>query len=447
MKYALSFNVFKRPSMAKLIRSNDADFNQCLQAILASSMEFNTAIIDTVANILQSVQSQGDEALLHYTEKFDGHASIVVTKEDIATAYAAIPENSPLYQALYLAKQRITDYHIKQLPQALDYIDPSNVRLGNLWRPLSSVGMYVPGGLASYPSSVLMNAIPALVAGVKRLVMVVPAPQNKLNPALLVAADMVGIKEIFKVGGAQAIAALAYGTKTIPNVDKIVGPGNAYVAAAKRQVFGKVGIDMIAGPSEILVVSDAHTPPEWIAADLLSQAEHDVNARSLLITDDESWAIQVQHAITAHLATLSRRNIAEESWNKRGAIIIVNNIEKEAISLINQIAPEHLELALDDARIETMLPLIQHAGAIFIGRYTPEAMGDYTAGPSHVLPTAGTARFSSGLSVYDFLKRISLIGCSKGAFETLAPVTRTLANSEQLSAHALSVKIRQTPIS
>jgi histidinol dehydrogenase len=428
----------------KIIHSTDKKFPELLRSLLAGSMEFDPSIMDTVSHIIQNVRAKGDQAVAEYTKQFDGHTSLKVGSEEIAAAKAIHPPGSELYQALELAARRISAYHYEQMPRPLDYVDPSNVRLGNLWRPLASVGMYVPGGLASYPSSVLMNAIPAQVAGVKRLVMMVPAPNNQLDPSLLVAADMLGIQEIFKVGGAQAIAALAYGTKTIPAVDKIVGPGNAYVAAAKRQVFGQVGIDMVAGPSEIVVVSDAKTPAAWVAADLLSQAEHDVNARSLLITDDEKWAKHVLKEISTQIDHLDRKEIAQESWDKRGAVIIVNNLEQEAIEVINIIAPEHLELALDEVRAEKMLPFIQHAGAIFVGRYTPEAIGDYVAGPSHVLPTAGTARFSSGLSVYDFLKRISLISCPKDAFGSLAHGTKILADNERLGAHALSVTIRQT---
>lgn len=428
--------------MSKILNSRAEDFISSFQQLLTQHVAFSTEI-DTVAHsILEDIRREGDTALLRYTKEFDHHSAIIVQPEEIAHARKICPPTSSVSRALEEAKARITAYHQAQMPHSLDYTDAQGVRLGNLWRPVQTVGMYVPGGRASYPSSVLMNAIPALVAGVKRLVMVVPAPNNELNPAILVAADMLGIKEIFKVGGAQAIAALTYGTGTIPAVDKIVGPGNAFVASAKRQVFGQVGIDMVAGPSEILVVADATQPPEWVAADLLSQAEHDTAARSLLITTDEAWAHQVLAAINAHLVTLERRDIASKSWHQQGAIILVDTLEN-AVPLINQIAPEHLQLMMPPERYESMLPRIYNAGAIFLGNYTPEAIGDYIAGPSHVLPTSGTARFSSGLSVYDFLKRISLIGCAKDAFNTLAPATETLAKSEGLDAHALSITLRR----
>lgn len=428
--------------MPEILDSTASDFTLRFKQLLTQQERSSAAADTTACAILEDVRQHGDAALLRYTREFDRHASIIVQPEEIAEAKKACPPGSPVYQALCEAKTRITAYHQAQMPEELDYIDHQGVRLGNLWRPVQTVGMYVPGGRASYPSSVLMNAIPALVAGAKRCVMVVPAPDNHLNPAVLLAADMLGIQDIFKVGGAQAIAALAYGTDTIPAVDKIVGPGNAFVASAKRQVFGQVGIDMIAGPSEILIVADATQPPEWVAADLLSQAEHDTAARSLLITADKAWAEQVLVAIERCLAALDRHDIASTSWNQHGAIILVPELQ-DAVPLINQIAPEHLQLMMAPERYEAMLPLIHSAGAIFLGNYTPEAIGDYMAGPSHVLPTSGTARFSSGLSVYDFLKRVSLIGCSREAFEALAPATEALATSESLGAHALSIAIRQ----
>ena len=428
--------------MPKILHRMAREFPETFRALLGQQIQLASEVDNTVSSILSDIRLQGDDALLRYTEQFDHHTQLRVQPSEIQAARKACPPDSDLYQALVFARERITAYHQAQMPQSIDYTDASGVRLGNLWRPIQTVGMYVPGGLASYPSSVLMNAIPALVAGVKKLIMTVPAPNGQLNPAILVAADMLGIEDIFKVGGAQAIGALAYGTETIPAVDKIVGPGNAFVAAAKRQAFGHVGIDMVAGPSEILVVSDASTPPEWVAADLLSQAEHDANARSLLITNDQRWAYLVLAAIDAQLKTLPRREIAAASWEQYGAIIIVDDMA-QSTSLINQIAPEHLQLMLSDTQIEAMLPLIHNAGAIFLGQYTPEAIGDYTAGPSHVLPTSGTARFSSGLSVYDFLKRVSLIGCSQQAFSTLAHATETLARSEKLDAHARSITLRR----
>lgn len=344
-----------------------------------------------------------------------------------------------MIRGLELAANRIASYHQKQLPQSFDYIDEIGVRLGNIWKPIKVAGLYVPGGTANYPSSVLMNAIPAKIAGVKELVMTTPAPHGKINPAVLAAARIAGVTEIYKIGGAQAIAAMALGGNSVPNVDKIVGPGNAYVAAAKRELSNIIGIDMIAGPSEILVVADKNTNPRWIAADLLSQAEHDENAQAILITNEESYARLVITAVEEHLTILPRADIARKSWNNKGVVIVDANFT-HTTDLINYIAPEHLELAIDNA--EEMANMVINAGAIFLGRYAPEAIGDYMAGPSHVLPTSGTARFSSGLSVYDFLKRTSLIGCSLEAFMNLAPAAACLADSEGLQAHALSLRIR-----
>jgi histidinol dehydrogenase len=325
------------------------------------------------------------------------------------------------------------------LPQPIDYRDAEGVRLAQRWRPLAAAGLYVPGGTAAYPSSVLMNAIPAKVAGVERLVMVVPAPDGVLNPLVLAAAQLAGVDEVYRVGGAQAIAALAYGTETIAPVDKIVGPGNRYVAAAKRQVFGRVGIDMIAGPSEILVVADRRNDPAWIAADLLSQAEHDEAAQAILMTDDGVFAARVEAAIEAHLARLPRAPIARASWQAHGAIVILGGWD-EAPALIDRLAPEHLELALDEA--DALAERVRHAGAIFLGRHTPEAIGDYIAGPNHVLPTARSARFASGLGVLDFMKRTSLVGCDPAGFAALAPAAIRLAEAEGLDAHALSLSLR-----
>ena len=328
---------------------------------------------------------------------------------------------------------------LAQLREQMPELDKLGVRLAARWRPVAAAGLYVPGGTAAYPSSVLMNAIPAKVAGVERLVITVPTPRGVLNPLVLAAAQMVGIDEIYRVGGAQAIAALAYGTATIAAVDKIVGPGNAYVAAAKRRVFGKVGIDMIAGPSEILVVADRQNDPEWIAADLLSQAEHDGAAQAILITDDADFAAEVEVAIERHLAQLPRAQIARASWQAYGAILIVTDWD-EAPALIDRIAPEHLELALDEA--DALAERVHHAGAIFLGRHTPEAIGDYIAGPNHVLPTARSARFASGLGVLDFLKRSSLVRCDAASLAALAPSAIRLAEAEGLDAHALSLSIR-----
>ena len=405
--------------------------------------EINTGVKKTVAEIAEDVIKNRDEALIKYTNKFDrvnvqSVAELKVTKAEIDEAYKATSPD--VIKALEEAAKRIADYHIKQMPKDIDYIDGVGVRLGNIWKPVESVGLYVPGGLASYPSSVLMNAVPAKVAGVEKLIMVVPAPEGKLNQVVLAAARVAGVTEIYKIGGAQA---LACGTPTIPMVYKIVGPGNAYVAEAKRYFSGTVGIDMVAGPSEILVVADSKNNPDWIAADLLSQAEHDADARSILITDTQEFADKVEKAVEKTLATLVRKDIASKSWENNGMIIIAeSDFENKAIELNNLIAPEHLELALEDDVASRMVAKVKNAGAIFLGRYTPEAIGDYIAGPSHVLPTSGNARFSSGLSVYDFLKRVSLIGCTKESFARLAKNTETLANEEGLGAHGLSVTIR-----
>ncbi len=390
------------------------------------------------------MRAEGEKALLAYTKQFDRFEAtaenIKVTPQEIANALSLCsPE---LITSLKVAAKRIRDYSQRQMPADLNYTDEQGVRLGHRWTPIESVGIYVPGGLAAYPSSVLMNAVPAKVAGVARLVMVVPAPDGKLNPSLLAAAHVAGIEEIYKIGGAQAIAALAYGTESIAPVDKIVGPGNAYVSEAKRQVFGKVGIDMIAGPSEILVIADNNNNPAWIAADLLSQAEHDVMAQSVLITDDAKFAHAVEAQVKQILNTLPRREIAEASWEKYGAVILVRDWQ-QACDIANVLAPEHVELAVENP--EALLPNIRHAGAIFLGRHTPEAIGDYVAGPSHVLPTSRTARFSSGLSVFDFLKRTSLIGCSPESLAKISDYAEVLAVTEGLDAHALSVTLRRKP--
>jgi histidinol dehydrogenase len=325
------------------------------------------------------------------------------------------------------------------MPEDLDYVDAAGIRLGARWRPIAAVGIYVPGGLAAYPSSVLMNAIPARVAGVERVAMVVPAPEGKLNPLVLAAARLAGVSEIYRIGGAQAVAALAYGTATIPAVDKIVGPGNVYVAAAKRRVFGTVGIDMIAGPSEILVLADAANDPAWIAADLLSQAEHDTAAQAILVTNDAAFADAVARVVEAQLKTLPRGSIAGESWARHGAVIVVRGWD-EALPLVDRIAPEHLEIALEGA--EALADRVRNAGAIFLGRHTPEAIGDYVGGPNHVLPTARSARFSSGLGVQDFMKRTSLLSCGPEGLRAVGPAAVDLARAEGLDAHALSIAIR-----
>lgn len=427
--------------MSEILMANDALFENRLKTLLSAKLEGDDSLNLVVGDIIAAVRERGDAAVIDYTTRFDRFVmtreKLQVTEQEIEAAYSICQKDH--LDALQAAADRIATYHQRQLPQGFQYVDDVGVTLGNRWTPVESVGLYVPGGLASYPSSVLMNAIPARVAGVKTLVMAVPAPDGEINPLVLAAAKIAAVDTVYRIGGAQAIAALAYGTETITPVDKIVGPGNAYVAMAKRQVFGKVGIDMIAGPSEILVVADSKNNPRWIAADLLSQAEHDKAARSLLITDDRAFAEKVSDAVKELLATLHRKEIATASWEQNGAIIVVDVLET-AIPIVNMIAPEHLELAIDQPEI--FAEKIHNAGAIFLGRYTPEAMGDYIAGPSHVLPTAGTARFSSGLSVFDFLKRISVIGCSEAAFGALSHPVALLAKAEGLDAHALSVSIR-----
>jgi histidinol dehydrogenase len=418
-------------------RSFVADF----AALLAAKREMEADVDAAVAQILADVKARGDTAVIDCTARFDRlkltPSTMRVPAKDIAAAGSSCAPET--LAALRLAAERIEAYHRRQVPEDFSFTDGAGVRLGSRWRPIAAVGIYVPGGTAAYPSSVLMNAVPAKVAGVERLVMVVPSPGGVLNPLVLAAASLAGVDEVYRIGGAQAVGALAYGTATIAAVDKIVGPGNAYVAAAKRRVFGTVGIDMIAGPSEILVVADRGNDPAWIAADLLSQAEHDAASQAILITDGKSFADDVAGAVDRHLAALPRQAIAAESWRKHGAIITVHNWD-EAVALVDRIAPEHLELALDDA--EAFSAKVRNAGAIFLGRHTPEAIGDYVAGPNHVLPTARSARFSSGLGVLDFLKRTSLLACDAESLRAIGPAAVTLARAEGLDAHALSVAIR-----
>ena len=430
--------------MSKLLCYDEENFiGKFSEAIHAVKLELDLSVEEVVTSILQQVKEKGDAALIELTNKFDkttieDAAELSLPKLVWDDAYYSCSNET--ISALHTAAERIRTYHEKQLPDDFHYTDAVGVTLGNVWKPVEVAGVYVPGGLASYPSSVLMNAIPAKVAGVKKVVMVVPTPNGELNPLVLAAAKVAEVDEIYTVGGAQAVAALAYGTETVPKVDVIAGPGNAYVAAAKRLVYGQVGIDMIAGPSEILVVADRKNNPEWIAADLLSQAEHDKAARSILITDDKSFAEAVLQAVENTLVSLERESIARESWEKNGLVVVVESLT-DALPLINEVAPEHLELAIE--KPEEWLKHINNAGAIFMGRYTPEAIGDYIAGPSHVLPTAGTARFSSGLSVFSFLKRISVIGSTQESFAKIADETVLLAKKEGLGAHALSVSIRQ----
>ena len=421
--------------------SAQADFETRFTDFLAAKREVEEDVDTTVAAILADVRARGDAALIDYTERFDrlhlAPGELRIGAAELAAAEAACPAET--LAALRLAADRISDFHRRQKPEDLRYEDAAGMRLGHRWTALAAAGLYVPGGTAAYPSSVLMNALPAQIAGVERLVMVVPTPDGRVNPLVLAAARIAGLEEIYRVGGAQAVAALAYGTETIAPVDKIVGPGNAYVAAAKRQVFGAVGIDLIAGPSEILVVADGANDPSWIAADLLSQAEHDTAAQAVLITDDADFAEAVARAAEVHLQALPRSEIAGASWEAHGAIIVVGSLD-EAPGLVDRIAPEHLEIATEAP--EAFAERVRHAGAIFLGRHTPEAIGDYVAGPNHVLPTSRSARFSSGLSVLDFMKRTSVIGCGPGALASVGPAAVTLARAEGLDAHALSVTIR-----
>jgi histidinol dehydrogenase len=396
----------------------------------------------TVRDILDDVRARGDAALLELTAKLDRYETtadgLKVTAGELDAALGQCDRDT--VAALELARGRIADHHDRQKPADLDYTDASGVRMGHRWTPVDAVGLYVPGGTAAYPSSVLMNAVPAKVAGVERVVMVVPAPDGVLNPLVLAAARVAGIDEIYRVGGAQAVAALTYGTQTIAPVDKIVGPGNAYVASAKKQVFGQVGIDMIAGPSEVLVVADRDNDPAILGADLLAQSEHDVNAQAILITDDDGLAEAVQRAVDTHLQRLPRSEIAGESWRRHGAVITVDDVTRDAGPLIDRVAPEHLELQVADP--DGLLATFRHAGAIFMGRHAPEVLGDYVAGPNHVLPTGRSARFSSGLSVLDFMKRSSLLQGSAEGFRAIGPAAMALARAEGLDAHALSVKLR-----
>ncbi len=427
--------------MSVRLSTRDPGFEAAFAGLVEAKRETAADVDAAVAAIIEDVAARGDAALIDYTSRFDGieitAAGLRLSAREIAEGAAAAPRETAA--ALRLAAERIESFHHRQLPAALDYVDGLGVRLAARWRPVAAAGLYVPGGTAAYPSSVLMNAIPAKVAGVERLVMVVPTPGGVPNPLVLAAAELVGIDEIYRVGGAQAVAALAYGTATIRPVDKIVGPGNAYVAAAKRRVFGRVGIDMIAGPSEILVVADNKNDPEWIAADLLSQAEHDSAAQAILIADDSDFAAAVAAAVERRLALLPRAAIARASWRANGAVLLVADWS-EAPALIDRLAPEHLELAIEDA--DWMADRVRHAGAIFLGRWTPEAIGDYIAGPNHVLPTARSARFASGLGVLDFLKRTSLVRCDAASLAALAPAAISLAEAEGLEAHALSLAIR-----
>ncbi len=427
--------------MPMFLSTADADFEAGFAQLLGQKREEAEDVDQAVAAIIADVRARGDAAVIDLTAKYDRlaltPATLTFSPGEIAAEVAKVsPEDRA---ALELAARRIRAYHERQMPADAWWQDAAGVGLGWRWTPVSAAGLYVPGGTASYPSSVLMNAIPAQVAGVERLVICCPTPGGVVNPLVLLAAQIAGVDTIYRIGGAQAVAALAYGTETIPPVDKITGPGNAWVAAAKRRVFGRVGIDMIAGPSEVLVIADAANDPDWIALDLLSQAEHDVSAQSILITDDPAFGQAVARAVEARLETLERRVIAGQSWRDNGAVIVVRSME-EAAALSDRIAPEHLELCV--ANPDALSANIRHAGAIFLGHWTPEAIGDYVGGPNHVLPTARSARFSSGLSVMDFVKRTTLTRVTPAALAAIGPPAERLATSESLQAHALSVRAR-----
>lgn len=427
--------------MPVFLNTQAADFDADFTALLSAKREDSPDVDEVVAGIIHDVRTRGDAAVIELTAKFDrlelAPDTLRFSESEIAALVAQVSDAERA--ALELAAERIRAYHAKQLPEDMLWEEETGAQLGWRWTPVSAAGLYVPGGLASYPSSVLMNAIPAKVAGVERLAIVVPTPDGVANPLVLLAAQLAGVDEIYRIGGAQAVAALAYGTESIPPVDKITGPGNAFVAAAKRRVFGKVGIDMIAGPSEILVIADQHANPDWIALDLLSQAEHDESAQSILITDSQAMADAVVTAVEKHLETLERRAIAGASWQDYGAVVLVADLD-QAAALSNRVAPEHLELCVEDP--DALAAKITHAGAIFLGGWTPEAIGDYIGGPNHVLPTARSARFSSGLSVMDFVKRTTLAKMTPAALQAIGPAAETLAISESLEAHGLSVRAR-----
>jgi histidinol dehydrogenase len=417
------------------------DFPRAFEKLLGMKREASVEIDDTVRDIIADVVARGDEAVIDYTSRFDkldlSPQTLRISDDEIDRALEEC--RGETLDALELAKSRIDAYHQAQKPANYSTTDDVGVSMGWRWTAIQAVGLYVPGGTASYPSSVLMNAVPARVAGVDRVVMVAPTPRGEVNPLVLAAARIAGVDEVYRIGGAQAVAALAYGTATIAPVAKIVGPGNAYVAAAKRRVFGQVGIDMIAGPSEVLIIADRHANPDWVAIDLLAQAEHDTAAQSILVTDDAGLADAVETAIERHLTTLPRAEIARTSWRDYGAIILVEKLE-DAIPLVDRIAPEHLEIETEDP--DALADKVRNAGSIFLGAHTPEAIGDYVAGPNHVLPTARSARFSSGLGVLDFMKRTSILRCTPEALRAVGPAAIALGRSEGLEAHARSVAIR-----
>jgi histidinol dehydrogenase len=427
--------------MVLRLRTDAPDFGEAFKRLLASKREQSVDVEAVVRGIIADVRDRGDAAVIEHTQRLDGleltPETLRLSDAEIDAAVAGVPEDQ--MHALKLAAERIESYHRRQIPSDARYTDTCGAELGHRWTAIEAVGLYVPGGQASYPSSMLMNAIPAKVAGVPRISMCAPAPKGAINPLVLAAARLSGVDEIYPIGGAQAVAALAYGTDGVAPVAKIVGPGNAYVAEAKRQVFGVVGIDMIAGPSEVLIVADKDSDPQWVAADLLAQAEHDEAAQSILITDDATFADAVQAAVADQLVRLPRAAVAGASWRDNGAIILVSSFD-EAPALIDRIAPEHLELELKDA--EGLMAKVRNAGAIFLGRHTPEAIGDYVAGSNHVLPTARSARFSSGLGVLDFMKRTSILRLTERSLAALGPAAMTLASVEGLDAHRRSIAIR-----
>ena len=423
------------------LSTSEPGFAAAFDSLVNARREADVEVARDVRTIVAAVRDEGDAALAAYTKRFDGHdpaeSGWRIERADCLAAYQGLAPD--LRDALELAAERIAAYHAKQVPEDRDETDAVGVRLGARWRPVDAAGIYVPGGRAAYPSSVLMNALPAKAAGVGRLVMVTPTPNGEVNPLVLAAAHLAGVDEIWRVGGAQAIAALAYGTSRIAAVDVVTGPGNAWVAEAKRQLYGVVGIDMVAGPSEIVVVADGKNDPEWIAADLLSQSEHDPTSQSILFTDDAALARAVADAVDLQIGSLSSAKVAREAWDANGAIIVTADLS-EAMPLVNRLAPEHLELACDDA--EGLFDMVRHAGSVFLGRHTPEAVGDYVAGPNHVLPTGRRARFSSGLSVLDFMKRTSFLQCDAEALAKIGPAAVALAEAEGLPAHARSIALR-----
>jgi histidinol dehydrogenase len=428
---------------AKIINCEDKSFSKNIKVLLKSNSSINLEQEKAVNLIISQVKKDKNLAIISLCNKFDKAnfkkaSDLIVSREEIARAKKNLDQSTT--EALKTAYKRIYKYHEKQIPQDFTYLDEVGNKLGNKWQPIDKVAIYAPGGTAAYPSSVLMNSIPAIVAGCKNIVMATPSLQGKINPAVLVAAEICGIKTIYKIGGAAAIAALAFGTKSINKVDKIVGPGNNFVALAKKQLFGEVGIDMIAGPTDILIIADNKNNPDWVAADLLSQAEHGIDSKAILITDDLNFANLVNNSITKFAQNLPRAKIIKESL-KKSALIIVKNLLEDAPEIANQIAPEHLEIMIE--KPDKILKKIKNAGAIFIGKYSPEAIGDYIAGPSHTLPTLGSARFSSGLSVFDFLKRISIINCSQKGFKKLKEPAEILAKAEGFLAHKLSIAIRK----